>query len=407
MAAAPSWAQQDTCQMLTQTCAPMGGYCSDSPFMMNHTYIGCQSPNVCAGRNMTCRAKPMVGTACQDDEDCQYGMQMQGDTMMCDKSGSNPVCALSMDTWTPTDAGCRANGDWCMVDTDCTWGTCMKNKCSGLQMDADCTAATNWMGCANDLFCWQNTTSMMNWCKKRIANNMAAPWSSWGWAYGCQSGFYRNNTMGVPTCVSYDNMWGTVGVGGMCYYDYLMENSHALCRDGLYCDTSTQMSGVCAMDGNPGMCNVSTGGVECTMGVMRPSNVGECGCNSTSGAAPMCVRTSSCGQSGANWAMMNKNTMMCGFTAVQGMGRCPGGGNINYYWNQSCSFRAQMCVPKSYQNCWANFEKSLWTKVLVPSGMLCGVNPMMAAFWPSYCNSASLTQPLLVLVAVLIALLQL
>jgi len=390
--------------MLTQTCAALGAFCNDAPFMMNHTYIGCANGNVCAGQNMTCRVKPMVGDACQNNEDCQYMMQPQAEQMVCNTTLTNPVCALSMDTWTPTVAGCRANGDWCTMDTDCTWGTCMKGKCSGLLMGADCTAASNWMGCANGLFCWQNTTSMMNWCQKKIANNMPAVWSSWGWAYGCQSGFYRNVTSNMPTCVSYDNMWGTVVAGGMCFYDYLMEDSHALCKDGLYCDMTSQ---TCMMDGNPGMCNISTGGTECQMGVMRASNVGDCACNSTSGVAPMCVRTSSCGQQGANWAMMNKNSMMCGMIETQGMGRCPSGGFINPSWNASCAFRATMCVPTSYQNCWNNFEKSLWTKVLIPSGMICGMNPMMPAFWPSYCNSASLTQPLLVLVAVLIALLQL
>jgi hypothetical protein len=258
------------------------------------------------------------------------------------------------------------------------------------------------MGCGYGLFCWENTTSGMNWCQKRKAAGQPAVWSTWGYAYTCQSGFFRNTT-GTPTCVSYDGMWGMVGQGGQCYYQDLGSNAHALCMDGLYCDSDS----TCHVDqAFPSSCDLNAN--DCAPGGLhRPSNRGECACNSTSGVLPVCVNVR-CGQQGVLWAQQNMAWMRCGTTPTMGDGQCQGTYNQN--WNGSCAFRAQVCSPpKSYQECYNNFLLTQYKKVLFPSGSICGVtqNPNVAIYWPSYCSSASMTQPLLVLVAVLMALLQL
>jgi len=289
----------------------------------------------------------------------------------------------------------------CMVDADCAWGTCSKGWCSGLMAGANCSAMGGMLGCGSGLFCWENTTNpAWSMCHKLVASGMAAPWTTWGYGHGCQSGTYVN-TSGTPMCMSFDNMWGMVGLNMQCYHQDLMPYSDSLCMDGLYCDPVTSL---CKQDtAPPSTCNIDM--TDCFVS-HRNSNDGDCYCN-VSGQAPMCSRAS-CEPAGRTWFMWAQAHMKCG-PAVAGMGRCLNSSNLGQNWNGSCTFRAQMCnPPKSYQECEGNFEMMMYKKVLLPSGSLCGMtwNPAGQIYWPSYCSSASLTQPLLVLVALLMALLQ-
>jgi len=294
--------------------------------------------------------------------------------------------------------GCRANGDVCTADNECAWGKCVNGWCEGLLAGANCTNPTDMMGCAWNLFCWMNTSSSLSWCAAKKANNQPAVWTAAGYGWSCQSGFFRN-VSGIPTCVTYDGWWGTRTAGQQCYYEELQEVSHELCQDGLYCAPNSSCSSDRSM---PSTCDLFSG--DCS-NVMRSSNGGMCYCN-TAGQSPVCAKAS-CGAQGPRSAARGTALMRCGYTPQSGNGKCMGTYNNN--WNGSCTYRATACNPsKSYHMCLGNFEVAQLKRVLIPSGRVCNMDAMPNnIWWPSFCSSASVAQPLLVLVVGLMALLRL
>lgn len=254
------------------------------------------------------------------------------------------------------------------------------------------------------MFCWENTTDMThNMCAMKIATGQpAVDHSTLGWNYGCKSGFARNDT-GTPTCVSYDGMWGTRTNGQQCYFDDLGSDlSSELCVNGYYC---AMENSTCSMDRSDSM-NCTVNGPDC-YDKERDSNAGSCHCQ-TSGQTPRCVQ-SNCGNAGARWASSWAASAKCGPMPQPMQGKCPTGGTYDDSWNGSCTFRAGVCnPPRSYYQCVGNFEIAQWKKVLFPTGRVCGMDLSAGSmYWPSYCSSATLTQPLVVLVVGLVALLRL
>jgi len=236
---------------------------------------------------------------------------------------------------------------------------------------------------------------------KKATGQPSVDHSIMGWGYSCLSGFSRNST-GVPTCVSYDAWWGKVAAGGQCYYDDLGDElSHELCMDGYYC---AMENSTCSTDKSfKTNCTVNSG--DC-WDKERSTNGAMCHCL-TNGANPTCYRETTCGQAGMRAASMGAASMKCGPTPQVNQGRCPATRTYDSDWTGSCSFRVSQCYPsKSYSECSGKFDMDQWKKVLLPSGMVCGMS-MNSMFWPSYCSSATFAQPLLVLVVGLMALLRL
>jgi len=303
----------------------------------------------------------------------------------------------------PTN-GCRGIGDPCTMSTECAWGTCRGGWCSGLDIGMDCSGMNYW-GCKAGAFCWTADGSMTNGtCAMKKADNQAAMYTSAGYGWSCASGFARNVTVGMPTCVSYSTMWGTVQNGGQCYFNDLGLQSHDLCILGYYCDSATSM---CAMDtAFPTTCNMFSN--DCG-NVNRQANAGSCHCE-TARAAPVCVRNTGCQAMGLVWDnYMKMWGMKCGVVNPSaGQGMCPANGVYNSSWMMSCLEQSNSCFPPvSYQTCHNNFDLMHWKKVLLPSGKVCGMTPGPMAWAPSFCSSASFAQPLIFVVVALMALLRL
>jgi hypothetical protein len=239
-------------------------------------------------------------------------------------------------------------------------------------------------------------------CANKIATGQMAVQHSMGWGWGCQTGFYENMT-GVPKCASFDGWWGTRTNGQQCYYNELGPKiSSELCVDGYYC---AMENSTCSMD-KPDTANCTVNGYDC-YDKERNSNAGSCHCTTT-GQNPMCVH-SSCGQAGPRMASMWAAEAKCGQMTSPMSGKCPSTGTYDDKWDGSCLLRVSACYPsKSWYACTGKFEIDQWKKVLLPSGSVCGMSLSPSIMqWPSYCSSASLTQPLLVVVAGLMALLRL
>jgi len=268
----------------------------------------------------------------------------------------------------------------------------------------NCSNGDYW-GCKPGAFCWTSDGSMTNGtCAMKKADGAAASYTSGGYGWSCTSGFARNVTTNMPTCVSYSAWWGKVQPGGQCYYNDLGPQSHELCTLGYMCDSTTS---TCMADWPfPATCDMFSN--DCG-NVTREANMGSCHCE-TSGSAPVCVRNMGCQAIGSVWDnYMKMWGMKCGAANPSEMqGRCPVGGVYDDNWDKSCLMMSDACFPPaSYQSCQNNFDVMHWKKVLLPSGKICGMTPGPMAWVPSFCSSASVAQPLIFVVVALMAFLRL